>query len=375
MRTITRGLVVPVVLLLGLADLAEATQAFSQHVRPELGRTTGRAGPTHGAADGQRRATAGAATRIRLSVRPLRPHVGESFLLQVADPPGLAADFRWDLSGRGTYSVDTGRRSSISAVLLTPGTHPVGVRVTDGAATQTATLMVTVRRDVTRPSKRDTTSRSSGHGASDNPGRGTRSSRQAPGSGESKPRLVSPSDVGTRGTIHHALVAFAAAAGDPGVAIRDFSFGPGTATITVGQTITWTNNGPSAHTATATDGSFDTGVLRPGQSASHTFTHSGTFSYVCQIHPFMHGTVVVLASGAASASSGAPTSGTTPTSGSGSAGTPASEGSSHPAVRAASAQTLPFTGYDLAASVLAALALIGGGSALRVLVRHRTPDA
>ena len=59
--------------------------------------------------------------------------------------------------------------------------------------------------------------------------------------------------------------------------------------------MTWLNNGPSAHTATADDGSFNTGVLPKGHSASHTFTKAGTFTYICSIHPFMHGTVVVLA--------------------------------------------------------------------------------
>jgi LPXTG-motif cell wall-anchored protein len=35
-----------------------------------------------------------------------------------------------------------------------------------------------------------------------------------------------------------------------------------------------------------------------GQSGSHTFTEAGTFSYICTPHPFMEGTVrVVAASG------------------------------------------------------------------------------
>ncbi len=80
------------------------------------------------------------------------------------------------------------------------------------------------------------------------------------------------------------------------VTIADFQFSPATITIHVGDTVTWVNNGPSAHTATANDGSFNTGVLQKGHSASHTFTKAGTFTYICMIHPFMHGTVVVLAS-------------------------------------------------------------------------------
>ncbi|MBV8941858.1 MAG: hypothetical protein JO240_09010, partial [Solirubrobacterales bacterium] len=49
--------------------------------------------------------------------------------------------------------------------------------------------------------------------------------------------------------------------------IADFSFTPFSITIPVGGTILWTNNGPSDHTATANNGSFNTGVLRKGQSS------------------------------------------------------------------------------------------------------------
>ena len=85
-------------------------------------------------------------------------------------------------------------------------------------------------------------------------------------------------------------------AGDPGVTIADFHFSPASTTIHVGDTITWSNSGPSSHTATAGNGSFNTGILKKGQSASHTFTQPGTYAYACQIHPFMHGTIIVLAS-------------------------------------------------------------------------------
>src|SRR5436309_15852631 len=61
------------------------------------------------------------------------------------------------------------------------------------------------------------------------------------------------------------------------VAIKDFSFGPGSITIHVGDTVTWVNNGPTDHTATANNGSFDTGTLKKGQSGSHTFNSAGSF--------------------------------------------------------------------------------------------------
>src|SRR5438067_1615798 len=40
------------------------------------------------------------------------------------------------------------------------------------------------------------------------------------------------------------------------------------ATVPVGGTITWTNMGSEAHTATASDGSFDTGLVSPGSAVS-----------------------------------------------------------------------------------------------------------
>lgn len=84
------------------------------------------------------------------------------------------------------------------------------------------------------------------------------------------------------------------------VAITDFQFTPSTITVKVGDTVTWTNNGPSKHTATADDGSFDSGNLSAGQTFSHTFQTAGTFSYICTIHPFMKAQVVVQSGGSTS---------------------------------------------------------------------------
>jgi LPXTG-motif cell wall-anchored protein len=88
----------------------------------------------------------------------------------------------------------------------------------------------------------------------------------------------------------------ARAAANGSVTIVDFEFQPGSVTIDQGDTVTWTNNGPTAHSATAPDGSFDTGIFPAGQSRSHTFNEAGTFSYICTPHPNMHGTIVVRAS-------------------------------------------------------------------------------
>jgi LPXTG-motif cell wall-anchored protein len=162
----------------------------------------------------------------------------------------------------------------------------------------------------------------------------------------------------------------ASAAGDPPVTITDFQFGPATITIRVGDTVTWTNSGPSPHTATASGGGFNTGTLSRGQSGSHTFQQAGTFAYFCKIHPFMHGTVVVTGSGQSSGTSGQ----SSQSSGSGSGGsgssTPSSSGSTGTSAGSGngSSQTLPATGLDVAWALLIGTGLLGAG----FLVRSRS---
>ncbi|MDQ1428685.1 MAG: hypothetical protein QOK39_2161 [Acidimicrobiaceae bacterium] len=76
------------------------------------------------------------------------------------------------------------------------------------------------------------------------------------------------------------------------VSIANFAFSPATLTIKVGTKVTWTNNDVVAHTVTFTDVA-NSPVLNRGDTFSRTFTTVGTYSYICSIHPFMHGTVVV----------------------------------------------------------------------------------
>jgi plastocyanin len=76
------------------------------------------------------------------------------------------------------------------------------------------------------------------------------------------------------------------------VSISNFAFDPAALTIKVGTTVTWTNNDVVAHTVTFTDVA-NSPVLNRGDHFSRTFTKPGTDSYICSIHPFMHGMVVV----------------------------------------------------------------------------------
>jgi plastocyanin len=79
------------------------------------------------------------------------------------------------------------------------------------------------------------------------------------------------------------------------VDIRDFSFAPDPIEVAVGDTITWTNQDPVPHTATATERDvLQSGAISPdGGSFSQTFETAGEFSYFCEFHPNMEGTIVV----------------------------------------------------------------------------------
>jgi plastocyanin len=88
------------------------------------------------------------------------------------------------------------------------------------------------------------------------------------------------------------VAAPASAAANP-VSITNFAFAPATLTVPVGGTVTWTNRDEEPHTVVAGDGSFHSPGLGTNASYSYTFPTAGSFDYVCSIHPFMHGTVVV----------------------------------------------------------------------------------
>ncbi len=78
------------------------------------------------------------------------------------------------------------------------------------------------------------------------------------------------------------------------VEIVDFAYRPQTVTIEAGGKVIWQNEGPSEHTATLDDGSFSTGTLAEGKLKSESFKRPGTYTYHCEIHPQMTGTVEVV---------------------------------------------------------------------------------
>jgi len=72
-------------------------------------------------------------------------------------------------------------------------------------------------------------------------------------------------------------------------------------TITIGETISWTNTHEFAHTISSgtphgVDGVFDSGLLMQGDTWERTFDDFGTFPYFCMAHPWETGRVVVVLS-------------------------------------------------------------------------------
>jgi LPXTG-motif cell wall-anchored protein len=150
----------------------------------------------------------------------------------------------------------------------------------------------------------------------------------------------------------------ARAAANGSVTITDFQFTPSSISIDQGDTVTWTNNGPTPHSATAPDGSFDTGIFPAGQSRSHTFNDAGTFSYICTPHPNMQGTVVVRAS---QSSGDTPDSDTDDTGSGGTGGSGDTGSTGAEAAQSDGGPALPNTGTDAGALlILGALMLLLG---------------
>jgi len=74
-------------------------------------------------------------------------------------------------------------------------------------------------------------------------------------------------------------------------------YGPAVLDIHKGNTVKWINRDSVGHTVTAV--AFNSGLIVPYNSSAksgsynHTFNDSGTYTYFCQIHPYMSGTVYV----------------------------------------------------------------------------------
>ncbi|MEN3273719.1 MAG: hypothetical protein V7636_2480 [Actinomycetota bacterium] len=74
------------------------------------------------------------------------------------------------------------------------------------------------------------------------------------------------------------------------VTVKDNLFSPKSASVKVGDTVTWQFKGGSAHNVTFDD--FNSKLMKTG-TYTHTFAKAGSFEYRCTIHTGMTGTIQV----------------------------------------------------------------------------------
>lgn len=81
------------------------------------------------------------------------------------------------------------------------------------------------------------------------------------------------------------------------ISVGDNFFNPSSQTVNVGDTVVWTWTGFGTHNVTSSSTPFvlASGNKMNGGTFSFTFNSTGTFPYVCTIHPGQNGTITVLA--------------------------------------------------------------------------------
>ena len=76
------------------------------------------------------------------------------------------------------------------------------------------------------------------------------------------------------------------------------AFSPNPIQVSVGTTVTWTNDDAQPHTVNSGEnatpsGLFDSPIMPPAGTFEYTYTEAGEFPYFCILHPNMVGTVSV----------------------------------------------------------------------------------
>jgi plastocyanin len=93
------------------------------------------------------------------------------------------------------------------------------------------------------------------------------------------------------------VAAVTAAASPATVDIDNFAFTPAALTVTAGTTVTWKNEDDSPHRIGDKNGTLKSAALDTDDTFSHTFAAPGEYPYICTIHPYMVGTIIVKPAG------------------------------------------------------------------------------
>jgi plastocyanin len=89
--------------------------------------------------------------------------------------------------------------------------------------------------------------------------------------------------------------AFAAATEGAQVVIDNFTFAPTPLTVRVGTTVTWANHDDMPHSIVCPALNMRSHPMDSDETFTYKFEQAGTYNYVCGLHPFMQGRVVVQA--------------------------------------------------------------------------------
>jgi len=131
--------------------------------------------------------------------------------------------------------------------------------------------------------------------------------RSTPAGNSALPAALQSNPVATQ---LYAKLADAQSTKTQSVEIMNYQFQPSSLTISVGDTVTWTNHDSAPHNIVVSDGpeKFSGPTIQQGQSWSYTFTKAGTYQYYCGVHPDMKASITVTAG----ATSAPPTSSAAP---------------------------------------------------------------
>jgi plastocyanin len=99
----------------------------------------------------------------------------------------------------------------------------------------------------------------------------------------------------TRGLLLACLIIPAAARSDTDakVNIDNFKFGPTTLTVAKGTAVTWLNEDDIPHSIVLNALGVRSKTLDTDKDFTYQFDKTGSFAYICGLHPFMKGQVVV----------------------------------------------------------------------------------
>jgi plastocyanin len=84
------------------------------------------------------------------------------------------------------------------------------------------------------------------------------------------------------------------------IRIANFTFAPPDLTVAAGTIVTWKNADDSPHRIADKNGAYASPALDTEDSYSRTFATPGVYPYICSIHPYMVGKIVVRPAGKSS---------------------------------------------------------------------------